>query len=72
MNDVFKHTQCIVSASSVALLSQELKKEDSQDQWRSKILNLDYNKPGKRLRKRWFFHAGYSGTYLYTKYLFPC
>ena len=32
MNDVFKHTQCIVSASSVALLSQELKKEDSQDQ----------------------------------------
>ena len=37
MNDVFKHTQCIVSTSSVALLSQELKKEDTQDQWRSKI-----------------------------------
>ena len=29
MNDVFKHTHCIVSASSVALLSQELKKEDT-------------------------------------------
>ena len=29
MNDVFKHTQCFVSASSVALLSQELKKEDT-------------------------------------------
>ena len=29
MNIVFKHTQCIVSASSVALLSQELKKDDT-------------------------------------------